>query len=55
VFKFHDDPTVNEPGIVVLLKQVGVYMGKRESFEKRIRKNETERKMKHRNYRQYEN
>jgi len=30
VLKFHDDPTVNESGIVVLLGQIWVYMGKRE-------------------------
>ena len=29
VFKFHDDLTVNKFGIVVLLEQVWVYMGKR--------------------------
>ena len=30
IIKFHDDPTVNESGIVVLLGQIWVYMGKRE-------------------------
>ena len=30
VIKFHDDPTVNESRIVVLLRQIWVYMGKRE-------------------------
>ena len=29
VFKFQDDPTVNESEITVLLEQVGVYAGKR--------------------------
>ena len=48
VFKFLDDPTANESGIVVLLRQVGVYAGKRESFGRRRRKNEIERKRKRR-------
>ena len=32
VYKFHDDSTVNEFGIVVLLGQIGVYARKREDF-----------------------
>ena len=28
VFKFQDDPTVNESGIEVLLEQIWVYVGK---------------------------
>ena len=40
LFKFHDDPTVNETGIIILLKQVWVYARKRESFEGERRGNE---------------
>ena len=35
VLKFHDDPTVNEPKIVVFLRQVWWAAGKRKSFERR--------------------
>ena len=48
VFQFHNDPTVNESGTIVLLRQVWVYAGKREDFGRGRRKNETERKIKRR-------
>ena len=32
VYKFHDDPIVNESGIIILLGQVWVYARKREGF-----------------------
>ena len=38
MFKFYDNPTVNEFEIVVLLAQVRMYAGKRESFGKERRK-----------------
>ena len=44
VFKFHDDPTVSEPGIVVLQGPIWVYAGKKEIFRGRRRENEFERK-----------
>ena len=34
MFKFHDDPTVNEPRLIVLVRKVSVYAEKRDSFEK---------------------
>jgi len=44
MFKFHDDPTVNETRIVVLLEQVWMYAEKKEGFDRRGRENEFERK-----------
>jgi len=44
VSKFHDDPTINESGILVLLGQVWVYVGKREGFERGRRENKFKRK-----------
>jgi len=44
MFKFHDDPTVNKYGIVVLLRQDWVYAGKRESFGREKKKNEFEKR-----------
>ena len=38
VLKFHDDPTVNEFEIVVLLRQVWWAAGKRKGFERRREK-----------------
>ena len=38
VFKFHDDPTVNESEIVIFLRQVWWPVGKREGFERRTEK-----------------
>ena len=35
VLKFHDDPTVNESGIIVFLRQVLWAAGKRKGFERR--------------------
>jgi len=35
ILKFHDDPTVNEFEIVVLLRQVWWTAGRRKSFERR--------------------
>ena len=43
VFKFYNGPTVNESGIVVLLRHVWVYARKREGFERERRKNRFER------------
>ena len=48
MLKFHDDPTVNESGIIILLTQVWVYAEKKEGFGKGIRKNKIERKRKRR-------
>ena len=47
MLSFHNDPTVNESNIVILLRHVWVYVGKREGFGRGIRKNEIERKRKH--------
>ena len=47
MFKFHDDPTVNEFGIV-LLRHVWVYAGKREGFGKGSTENKFERSKEHR-------
>ena len=44
--KFHDDPTVNEHEIVVLLRRVWVYAGKREGFGRGRRENKFEMKRK---------
>ena len=44
VFKFRNDPIVNESEIVVLLLYVWVYVGEKEGFRKEGRKNELERK-----------
>ena len=35
VLKLHDDPTVNEPEIVIFLRQVWWAAGKRKGFERR--------------------
>ena len=46
VLKFHDDPTVNESEIVILLRQIWVYAGKMRGFweeEKRKRDLEEEK------------
>ena len=48
LFKFHDDPTVNESKIVIFLRQVWWPAGKTEGFERRREKNENEGKMRHR-------
>ena len=48
MLKFHDDPTVNNSEIIVLLIQIWVYAGKREGFGRGRRENEIERKMKRR-------
>ena len=53
--KFHDDPTVNESEIIVLLRQVWWYARKREGFGRRRIKNEMERKRMSREYRQSKN
>ena len=50
MLKFHDDPTVNESEIVILLRHVWVYVKKREGFGKRGRENKIERKRKRRDY-----
>ena len=47
-FKFRDDPTVNESEIVIFMRQVWWPAGKREGFERRREKNESEGKMRHR-------
>jgi len=44
VLKFHNDPTVDESEIIVLLGQVYVNAGKREGLGRGGRKNEFERK-----------
>ena len=38
VLKFHDNPTVNEPEIVIFLRQVWLAAGKRKGFERRREK-----------------
>ena len=43
VFKFQNDPTVNEFKIIVLLGQVWVNAKKKDDFGKEKRKNEFER------------
>ena len=55
VLKFHDDPTVNEFKIVIFLRQVLWYAGKREGFGRRRGENEIGRKKRRREYRQFEN
>ena len=44
MLKFHDAPTVNESEIVIFLRQVWWFAGKREGFERRKEKNENEAK-----------
>ena len=44
MFKFHDDLTVNKSEIVVLFRHVWLLTGKRESFERGKRENESKRK-----------
>jgi len=46
VLKFYNNPTVNESGIFILLKQVWVYVGKRKRFRRERRENKIERKKK---------
>ena len=48
MLKFHDDTTVNESEIVILLRHVWVYVKKRESLKRGRRENELERKRKRR-------
>jgi len=48
VFKFHDDPTVKESEIVVLLDRFECMREKRKGFGRGRRKNEFERKRKRR-------
>ena len=55
VVKFHDDPTVRESRIIILLRQVCVYAEKRKGFRRGRRKNEIERKKKRGDYRPSEN
>jgi len=43
VFKFNNDPMVNESGIIVLLRYVWVYAIKIEDFEKGRKENKFER------------
>ena len=43
MFKFHDDPTVKESKIIILLRHIWVYAGKREDVDRKGRKNEFER------------
>ena len=43
VFKFHNDPTVNESDVIVLLGQVWMYAKKKEDFGRGGRENEFER------------
>jgi len=50
VLKFHDDPAVNESEIIIFLRQVWWYAGKREGFGRRKRENEIERKRRRKNY-----
>ena len=38
MFKFHNDLTVNEPEIVIFLRQVWCATGKRKGFERRMGK-----------------
>jgi len=38
VLEFHDDPTVNEFKIVIFLRQVWWFAGKKEGFERRREK-----------------
>jgi len=40
VFKFYNYPTVNEYGIIVLLRQILMYVRKREDFERKRREKE---------------
>jgi len=44
VFKFYNDPTVNESEIVVFQRQVWWAAGKRKGFERRREKNKNEGK-----------
>ena len=55
VLKFHDDPMVNKFEIIVFLRQVWWYAGKRESFGSRRKENEIEKKRRRREYRQSKN
>ena len=55
VLKFYDDPMVNRFEIIIFLRQVWWYTGKRESFESRKRENEIERKRRRRKYSQSQN
>ena len=42
MLKFHDDPTVNKSKIVIFLRQVWWYAGKREDFGRREKKQNCE-------------
>ena len=44
VLKFHDDPTVNESGIIVFLRQVLWAARKRKGFREKKKENENEGK-----------
>ena len=46
LFKFHNNQTVNESGVVILLRWVWVYAGKKENFRREGRENRFERKRK---------
>ena len=46
MFKFEDDPTVNNSYIIILMRHIWVYAGKRENFGKMRRGDEIERKRK---------
>ena len=46
MFKFYDDPMVNESKIIGLLAQIWMYVDKREDFGRGMRENEFERKRK---------
>ena len=46
MFKFHDDSMVNKSKIIILLRQVWLYAGKKEDFRRRQKKNKIERKRK---------
>ena len=48
VFKFHNDPTVNNSEIIVFLKQVWWVVEKRKGFGEEERENEIEEKRRHR-------
>ena len=49
VYKFKDDPTVKEYGIIYLLGQIWVYAGKRKGFGRARKENEFGRKRECRN------
>ena len=55
VLKFHNGTTVNKFEIVILLRQIWMFLGKRKGFASRRRENEIERKRKHKDYCQFKN